>query len=238
METFDIKTVICLLFLITLHLFAFKMRSIDFISQGRLLSAAGGVSIAYVFIDLLPKFCQGAKTVDQVLGVFPYLERHVYILALLGLLFTYTVQRATDNPDPERAYAKFWIQICTYSLFNFMIGYSLSNENNPDIRPILLFAIAMGLHYLINDHNLYESNAELYDRGGRWVISFGLLFGWALGLLYDIPEAATALLLAFLSGGIMMNVFRHEIPTDNPRNYSSFIFGAITYAVILLSIGR
>lgn len=239
MDAFFFESFACLIALISIHLSAFHADRIPHEWQRKLLSAAGGVSIAYVFIDLLPKFCSGASTVEkafQGVVLFPYLERHVYILALLGLLFSYTMQRVSDDPRQTREKA-FWTQISSYSFYNFMIGYSLANENNPDIQPIALFALAMGLHYFINDYNLRETNRELYMQGGRWIVSLCLILGWFLGFFFQIPEAALALVLSFLSGAIMMNVFRHEIPEDNPTNYSSFVWGAVAYAALLLSVG-
>lgn len=240
MDVFFIKSFLCLLSLVAVHLTGFHVRRIGPILQARLLSAAGGVSIAYIFIDLLPKFCTGAAQVEHAFkGLFPYLERHVYVMGLIGLLFAYTVQRAAANPatDPSQMKRKFWGQVAAYAIFNAMIGYSLANKNDPDIQPIILFTIAVGLHYYINDYNLRESNAELYESQARYTIVLGLAAGWIVGLFWQIPEAALALVLSFLSGGIMMNVFRHEIPADNPNNYNSFVFGAVTYACILLGIG-
>lgn len=240
MDTFFIKSFICVLALIGVHLSALQIHRIGPQFQARLLSAAGGVSIAYIFIDLLPKFCDGAVKVERAFqGVFPYLERHVYVMGLLGLMFAYTVQRAAANParDADDFRRKFWGQVFAYALFNALIGYSLANKNDPDIQPLALFTIAVGLHYYINDYNLREAYPLLYESKGRFTIALGLLAGWVVGLFWQIPEAALSLILAFLAGGIMMNVFRHEIPADNPSNYSSFIFGAFTYTCILLAIG-
>lgn len=240
MDSFFIKSFLCLIGLVAVHLTAFHVHRINPFLQARLLSAAGGVSIAYIFIDLLPKFCSGAATVEHAFeGLFPYLERHVYIMGLLGLLFAYTVQRAAASPTTtlSQMKRKFWGQVTAYAIFNAMIGYSLANKNDPDIQPIILFTIAVGLHYYINDYNLRESNPELYESEARYVIALGLIAGWVVGLFWQIPEAALAIILSFLSGGIMMNVFRHEIPADNPNNYTSFVFGAVTYACILLGIG-
>ncbi len=240
MDLFYLKSFFCVLALVAVHMSAFHIHRVSPTFQARLLSAAGGVSIAYIFIDLLPKFCDGASKVNQALqSVFPYLERHVYLMGLAGLIFAYTVQKAAANPtqDPSLQKRKFWGQVGAYALFNAMIGYSLANKNDPDIQPIILFTIAVGLHYYINDYNLRESNPNLYEAQGRFTISLGLLAGWALGLFWQVPEAALALVLAFLSGGIMMNVFRHEIPADNPSNYSSFVMGAFVYTCILLSLG-
>lgn len=55
--------------------------------QGRFLSAGGGIAIAYVFVDLLPKLCVNDTIVRNArYGVFLYFERHVYVMALAGFL--------------------------------------------------------------------------------------------------------------------------------------------------------
>ena len=69
------------------HLWAEKVRSFGMLSQGRFLSLGGGVAIAYVFVDLLPKLGKSNMLVERVLaGIFPYFERHVFVMALLGFL--------------------------------------------------------------------------------------------------------------------------------------------------------
>ncbi|MEG3834274.1 hypothetical protein QUA46_08415 [Microcoleus sp. MON2_D6] len=67
------------------HLFCGKLRFAP-IPRNRWLSAASGVSVAYVFVHILPELNLHQGVLKQVeSGVISYLEHHVYLIALLGL---------------------------------------------------------------------------------------------------------------------------------------------------------
>lgn len=66
------------------HLLAGKLRFLEGIPRSRWLSLAGGISVSYVFVHLLPELGEGQAAFDEE-GWLPFLERHVWLLALAGL---------------------------------------------------------------------------------------------------------------------------------------------------------
>lgn len=218
----------------TVHLLAAKTQQMNFFSQGRLLSIGGGVAISYVFIDLLPKLSESDTLVKQALsGIFPYFERHVYITALLGFLLFFLVDRAQKQGLKSNA---FWLSLGSYSLFNFLIGYAVADQNNPEVKPLYLFTLAMGLHYFTNDYALNVAHGDDYQYFGKWILIISLFFGWFVGLWFILTPTAVALVSAFIGGGVIMNVIRHELPQNNPNSLTAFLWAAITYMIILLAI--
>lgn len=218
-----------------IHLFASQAQRLSFISHGRLLSAGGGLAIAYVFIDLLPKLSKSDVIVAQALsGVFPYFERHVYIMALIGFLLFFAVDRA-QNPFPSRG--AVWLSLFSYSLFNFLIGYAVADKDNPEVKPLVLFTIAIALHYFTIDYSLNEAHGDEYRRFGKWILILSMFLGWLAGQLIILAPTAIALVSAFIGGGIIMNVTRHELPKDNPNSLGALLSAAAIYTAILLAIG-
>ena len=69
------------------------------------LSLAGGVSVAYVFVQLLPELNEGQEAVAEVVGEgLAFIKSHVYLLALLGLAVFYGLEwAATASPRRRRA---------------------------------------------------------------------------------------------------------------------------------------
>jgi hypothetical protein len=221
-----------LVIFIFIHLFANQAHVLGWLWHARFLSFAGGVSFAYVFIDLLPTLEKGQPLLKQVIDpVIPYLDRHSYLIALLGVLFFYGLQGAKGP-----TYRSFFASIGGFSLFNFFVGASLSDENNPDIQPLALFSIAMGLHYFVHDHNLREGQEVLYDKYGRWILSIALILGWLLGFFVKIPVPIINMVIAFVAGGVLLNVMRYELPKREPGTYKYFLFGALLYTTILLQL--
>ncbi len=56
----EIAALIAALGLAAVHLFAQRMRFIALVPRSRWLSAAGGVSVAYVFVHVLPELAEGS----------------------------------------------------------------------------------------------------------------------------------------------------------------------------------
>lgn len=225
---------ICLFSLV--HLLAEKTRQVETITHGRFLSFGGGVAIAYVFVDLLPKLCKNNLVVQKAFsGIIPYAERHVYVVALAGFLLFFFINKTHSLKLRNHT---FWLSMSSYALFNFLVGYAVVDKDNPEVQPLALFTFAMALHYFTNDYTLCKMHGHAYEQKGRWFLIASLFLGWILGTLFELSETAIALLSAFIGGGMIMNVIGHELPSENPNSLGSFLASAAIYTFILLSIGQ
>ena len=118
------------------------------------------------------------------------------------------------------------------------MGASLSDSTDPELQPLLLFTIAMGLHYFVRDHAETPEAQLRFYRSTRWYLVGALLFGYAFGYLTRIPDAAVALAVSFVSGGVLLNVLRYELPKQEKTGYAYFVLGATIYSITLLSLGE
>jgi len=215
--------------------------------QPRALSAASGISVAYIFLDLMPALADRQYLIDHS-GLFPSLERHVYIMALVGLTVSFWVETASRSSRRHRresgesdqtGNAAFSLSIVSFCILNALIGYAVASPGDEAVEPLWLFAVAMGLHFLANDHSLVEHHGERYQRIGRWLLCGGLLTGWIVGSVprLEIRPEALALVLAYIAGGTIMNILRHELPdTDRSGDVAAFAVGAAIYGVLVLSL--
>lgn len=220
---------------VAVHIFADKLRGFSRDFQSRFFSVGGGVAISYVFLDLLSKLCQGDAVVkESIQGVFPYFEKHVFIFALLGFLLFFMVDK---TPRGTRQKEGYWLSIASYAIFNFLVGYSVVDKNDPEVQPLLLFTFAIALHYFVNDFSLVKEHGSRYRKHGKWVLIASLIMGGLVGSWYRLSAVAVSLLGAFIAGGVIMNVTRHELPRDNPNNLGAFLAATAFYAALLLSIG-
>lgn len=233
---YPIDALIAVLVFALVHLFADNAKRLGISWHGRLLSTGGGVAIAYVFIDLLPKLSKNKVAVTSPLWeLIPYFERHVYVMALLGFLLFFVVDRSQAIIAKKSTF--FWISLSSYALFNFLVGYAVVDKDNPEMQPLILFTFAMALHYFMNDYSLSQAHGEAYTRFGRWILVASLFLGWAAGVSVELSATAVALISAFIGGGVIMNVTRHELPETNPNSLGAFLSGAVIYTLILLSLG-
>lgn len=231
---------IAALLLAGVHLFAHRLRSLHGIPRSRWLSMAGGASVAYVFLHLLPELGEGQETFGEHAGEWlTFLDHHIYLIALIGLVLFYGLERFArtqgtplkDAPPP----AVFWIHIASFSLYNALVGYLLLNVEGGELQPLMLFTLAMGLHFLVNDFGMLQRYEATYERAGRWLLSAAVLGGWLLGYVTQVPALALAAVTAFLAGGVILNVMKEELPEERRSRFSAFLLGAAGYALVLLA---
>lgn len=212
-----------------IHLSSLKTIKMGKTTHERFLSMSGGVALAFVFVDLLPNLCS-ANDIIRASGFFPVIERHVFVLALLGFLLFFVV----DGSSKEGG---FWLPLASYAIFNFLIGYSVADPTDPEVQPFLLFIIAIGLHYFINDYSMSQAHYEDYLAYGRWILIAVMFAGWTVGFFFKLPDEPMALINSFIAGGVLMNVMRHELPKKSVYARGVLLLAAVAYCFLLLSIG-
>lgn len=228
------------------HLFAGRLRFLESIPRNRWLSFGSGVSVAYVFVHILPDLSEAQETITEGLSAeLAFLEHHVYLLALLGLAIFYGLERAanvsrqrnqeTGNGDVTST-GVFWLHMASFAIYNALIGYLLLHREVPGVTSLLFYAIAMALHFLVNDFGLREHHKKMYDKLGRWILAAAIIVGWAIGSGTELSKAAIALLFSFLAGSIVLNILKEELPEERESRFWAFALGATAYAALLLAL--
>jgi len=226
------------------HIFAGKLRFLSNVPRSRWLSIAGGVSVAYVFVHILPDLSEHQESIERAGGLgIAYLEHHVYLVALLGLTVFYGLERVAESSrQRSRKEGKvdatsaevFWLHIASFAVYNALIGYLLLHRAEPGLWNLFFFCFALGLHFVVNDYGLREHHKGAYHQIGRWILAAAVMAGWVIGLGTEIPEAAIAVLFAFLAGGVVLNVLKEELPEERESRFWAFATGAGVYAAILI----
>ncbi|MBE9155915.1 hypothetical protein IQ265_03580 [Nodosilinea sp. LEGE 06152] len=232
--------------LAVVHLLAKNLRFLRAVPRSRWLSFGSGVSVAYVFIHILPELHEQQESIQATLNrQLLFVENHVYLIALLGVAVFYGLERLIkqsrqqNQAEGEGDVAErhvFGIHMASFALYNALIGYLLIHRESPDLASLFTFAIAMGLHFVVNDYGLRQDHRHNYDHTGRWVLAAAILVGWAIGASTKIHQAALAVLFAFLAGGIILNVLKEELPEERKSHFGSFAIGAAGYTMLLLAI--
>jgi hypothetical protein len=195
------------------------------------LSAAGGISIAYVFVHLLPELAETQKswlevTPERALG---WLESQIYIAALLGVILALALDRVTRTGRRRR----FWVHTGSFAIYNALIGGFALRVHG--VAPLVLAVLAFGAHFLINDHSLYGQYGRVYERAGRWVLAAAIVLGWFVARLWSPPFVIVAAILGLVSGGIIVNSIKEELPEERAGRLSPWVAGALAYALLLLA---
>src|ERR1035438_6199001 len=117
-----------------------------------------------------------------------------------------------------------------------MMAYLLVQNLEDSPTSTALYTAAIACHFLALDHSLREEHGAAYERIGCFVLAGMSLLGWGAGLLYALPHYALALLVAFISGAIIMNSLIMELPSDKDGRFLPFMSGGLLYGLILLPL--
>ena len=229
--------------LVLVHLFSGRLRFLDVTPRSRWLSVAGGISVAYVFVHVFPELQEAQHELDGSLGL-TWLDHHVYVVAMLGLVAFYGLERVVQREGPERGdpardandAAVFRLHVGMFALYNALIGYLLVHRVEQEARGLLLFAFAYALHFVVNDHGLASHHQARYRRVGRWLLSAAVLVGWLVGLALEVSEAVVHVLFALLAGATILNVLKEELPEERQSRFLPFLGGAVGYAALMLAL--
>ncbi|MCX2738784.1 hypothetical protein [Pontibacter anaerobius] len=229
-----------------IHFFGTRLRFLAGVPRSVWLSSAGGVSVAYVFLHLFPELSEGQEHVSQLNWAEQFLNHHVYLMALIGLAVFYGLERVVVEEkykekrevrkEPRHQKGVFWLHIGSFCIYNALIGYILFEREEGSVQNLLLFSVAMALHFVVNDFGLQEHHKDSYRRFGRWVLVAALVAGWGVGYVVELSHTLVVLVMAFVGGGVILNVLKEELPEERESRYWAFMLGAGLYAILLLSL--
>ncbi len=235
-SNFLLPTLLGAVTLAAVHLFAGKLRFLQGIPRSRWLSIAGGVSVAYVFVHMLPELSERQDEIGRIadgLGSLPI----EYLFALVGLVFFYGLERmvlASPKKDDKPPPGIFWVHLSSFAVYNAIVGELLSRRAEEGTVVLINFAIAMALHFVVNDYGLREHHKDRYTCIGRWILAVAVLVGWAIGRLELLSATIIYTMFAVLAGGVVLNVLKEELPEERKSRFGAFLIGCVSYAALVL----
>jgi hypothetical protein len=254
MISLALAALVAAIILAAVHVVTPSLRFIEGTPRSAWLSIAGGVSVAYVFVHLLPELAAAQRSVGEMIGGTAFAERHVYLIALAGLAVFYGLDRLAKISRSRREGAPvgdaraagegkagtspwvFAIHIGSFAIYNTLIGYLLLHREVMTLLALFFFTVAMALHFVVTDYGLGEDHKAQYLRFGRWILVCAVLTGLLVGYATEISEAAIAVLTAFLAGGVILNVLKEEVPSERQSRFWAFALGMVAYAAMLLTL--
>ena len=148
-------TLAAALVLASVCLFGYRLRATS--HHRRWISIAAGVSVATVFVDLLPEISENQATFlshpHEGAALFP--EQAIYLAAMLGFVLFFGLQymvtsSASSEEKPTRGF--FSLQIAAFAGYHCLIAYLLVHNIWENARTLLLYSLAMAFHLLLVDH--------------------------------------------------------------------------------------
>jgi len=231
-------TLAAALVLASVYLFGHKLRATS--HHRRWVSVAAGVSVAWVFIDLLPEISENQANFStgphRAMALFP--EQAVYLAAMFGFMvfyaFEYIVNASDENREPSTVY--FACRIIAFATYSGLIAYLLIHNTWKDAPTLVMYTLAMSFHFLLVDHSLFSEHYGSYESRLRWVLALSVLAGWFVGILTSIPEQWMARIVGFVSGGVLMNTVVVELPEGRGGRLWPFAIATAVYSAVLIMV--
>ncbi|WP_336923390.1 hypothetical protein [Aquipuribacter sp. SD81] len=212
-------------------------------------SFAGGISVAYVFLHLLPEIATGnqgvAEALDDVVTETPLVELALFAVALTGFAVMYALEHLGRRDGEARARTGggrssallYRAHLGAFALYNVLITYSMPLRFRTGVLFALLFAVAMALHFLLTDRGLSEHYPDRFGRSSRLVLAGALVVGLLLAAAAAPTRTLTvSVLTALLGGAVLLNVFKEELPSSGRSSMPWFLVGLGVYGVLLAAV--
>ena len=213
----------------------------------RFLSFAAGISVAYIFVHVLPALNAIRELHTQSPNKFKmfFPEYSVYLWTMAGFLVFYGLEiivassRQCLENHRSNVVASWqpWVHIGGFALYTWILTYMMVWTGKGALA-LCLFAVAMGIHIFTITCNLSSHYHQVYDRRGAYLLAMASLVGWASALTLNIPTTIVFNMVAFVCGGVVVNAAIAELPKEKEGRYWSFLTGATVYTAMLLILSH
>jgi hypothetical protein len=206
------------------------------------VSFGAGVSAAYVFVRLLPEL-SGARRhfVESFDAPLRFNGMAIYFLALVGFLVFYGLDhlraRLGESDNAGASGRSFRLHVGGFAAYVGLVSYLLVNSLEETPTSTALYALAIAFHFLSVEHALRREHGATFERSGRFMLAGMAILGWLAGLAFTLSPYVLALLVAFLSGAIIMNSLITELPSGKDGRFLPFVAGGAAYGLLLLPLG-
>ena len=240
----DFSVVIATLVLALAYVVGGQLRAEPVRHRRRWLSLGAGVSVAYVFIQLLPELREAhGKFVGATEHLnLPFPQHRVSFSALVGFITFYGLANMVDwshrsgpqGSEGEHRKPIFWLHVGGFAVYSALVSYLLMRWEERGAIALALYCTAMVVHFLGVDHMLRREHGAAYVQTGRWMLAGAVLVGSALGAIHEIPVDTLSTLEGLIAGGVVINSMIMELPKQNDGRFGAFCLGAIGYSLLLV----
>ena len=202
-------------------------------------SLGGGAGVAYVFLHLLPELAIGGKALSEAQGIqtfatTPVIEALLFLVALTGVTFFFSMDVISWQSKKNNSMVAL-VHGLAFALINYLYAYTLPSLITTGRLYGLLFTVAISAHVLLADRTMARHHPLVYRRRFRWLGTVAVVLGFAhAALLHPISDFTLAIATAFLGGGLLISVFREEIPSPSSTRLWWFLGGLGMMSILLL----
>jgi zinc transporter ZupT len=206
------------------HFFSENIRPAEGQVRNRVVSFAAGISIAYLFLRLLPETYKAASL----------LQEWVFAFLLAGFAIFHLVEKFTYKHAERDKLMRELKEIHSVSFFvyYFTVGIVLEGFMRISLLDGTLFAVPVGLHAALSSASLSEIHGEVRESLlVKIVLSLSTIVGVAFAAVVGVHGLARNILVSLIAG-VMLYIIVKEFLPERERGQPVFlVVGLVLFSV-------
>jgi zinc transporter ZupT len=214
------------------YVLALALSVIDFLTEGlfskaspnkmKFISFSAGVSVAYIFLVLLPEIYSGAITINRL----------IFLSILFGFAIFHIIEKyiRQNFTGPALRKEHKLIHSATSFIYFFMVGFLLVKVTGTNILNGTLLFIPIMLHIIIDS----LPRRATKKRHLRALHASSAFLGAVSATFIEIGNAGNVVLLGAVGGALLYTVVRESLPKERKGKPMYFITGLLLFTVVIL----
>ncbi len=191
----------------------------------RVVSFAAGFSIAYLFLDLLPRTYEATV----------HIERMAFAFLLLGFAVFHLLEKFIyQHADPTALSQELKeLHSISFFVYYFMVGIVIEDVLQTSIVEGVLFFVPVALKAGLSTASLSHIHGEV--RESVWLkvgLSLSTVLGVILAMVVRIPLLVHNVLISLISGVLLYVIVREFLPEKKEGEPVFFIAGLAVFSVL------
>lgn len=211
------------------HFLGEELEDVTFKHQTEIASFATGVTVTYVFLQLLPEHHKGVE----------YLGNFGFLFGLLGFSALHLTKKYVTLHEEGWADIRHeFKEIHTVFLFtyHFALGLLLQQLTSISIISGLLFFLPVFLHTAISSLSLTELHEDVLNRlSVKVAVSISPVLGVVVGVTDMVSIQIFHALLGLVTGMFLYTVIHDALPASGEGAPRYYVLGSVLYAVIIVA---
>jgi len=229
MDEATISALVCGVVLALIHLASERIQPRHGTMRWRIISFAAGISIAYLFLHLLPETYEAA---DHIRGwVFVFLLAGFTVFHLIEKYIYQHVERERLVEDLKE------IHSVSFFVYHFVVGVALTGKFEEGMLEGLLFLVPVAFHAGLSTASLSGIHDDMRERRSvRMLLSLSTLLGVIFAVFFRIPHALELGLVSFVAGVLLYIIVREFLPQKEKGEPVYFVLGLLVFALVNIAI--
>lgn len=194
-----------------------------------IVSFSSGVSITYIFVQLMPEFHRIAAGSSELIFLFPLLG-----FSSIHLLEKYLAKSGLEDEEVRKDYGE--IHSTFLFIYHGAIGYLIASLIAENLVSGLLFFLPIILHVAVSSLSVTELHEDFVQRKTvKYAITLAPLLGVLAHRVGGFTDQFFDPVFGTVIGMFFYIVIRDSMPRDDQGQPEEYIAGAIIYLSVILA---